>query len=570
MSGLLGGAPVTPEEQRRNNGHRHGWVLAVLGVLFVYLYCFTHIDRRLGLPAPQDLAERMGIRVDHVFDSDRNVDSEIHVSYNAETYSNDDERMVLFLGVGVAFVLVYYLPVAWKRQALLAVTVVLAVVLYGWAGIALFVAAHMGVYLILHPGLGPRPGYAALAGFLAGSAMVSKSGGMLAVMYGTLWAAMGAAFYRFAVLPGLGVPRLASVLRVVAVQSAMIVVFAGAILNGLGGGEWSLPLGVMLFFWNWERLMMYHIDHQDGLVPEDIPLDRYLGVFLSPGTIPNWNWGVTIGQGYAYVENNFLAEDKNHLIRKGLQLYGVALVYIVFGDWGHEWLVKFLRSQDLYVFHRVKNLSRYFANGGEVSTPTVLLTTFIDVFRWMVLWGGVVHFKVGTWLVCGYKCDPYFNRPWMATNLVTLWSRFTFHYREFLVRAFYYPAFFAMPKVARSVRIVLSTLAAATFGNFVWGHMSEAFFYKRIRFESLLDILPTWPYFVLIGVGISVSELWLLRKKRLRRKPWTMDKWLPLDVLAAYGTLQFYGLIHVFFYRHDGGSTWNDTRLFLIGFGIHL
>jgi hypothetical protein len=308
---------------------------------------------------------------------------------------------------------------------------------------------------------------------------------------------------------------LASVLRVVAVQSAMIVVFAGAILNGLGGGEWSLPLGVMLFFWNWERLMMYHIDHQDGLVPEDIPLDRYLGVFLSPGTIPNWNWGVTIGQGYAYVENNFLAEDKNHLIRKGLQLYGVALVYIVFGDWGHEWLVKFLRSQDLYVFHRVKNLSRYFANGGEVSTPTVLLTTFIDVFRWMVLWGGVVHFKVGTWLVCGYKCDPYFNRPWMATNLVTLWSRFTFHYREFLVRAFYYPAFFAMPKVARSVRIVLSTLAAATFGNFVWGHMSEAFFYKRIRFESLLDILPTWPYFVLIGVGISVSELWLLRKKRL-------------------------------------------------------
>ncbi len=35
----------------------------------------------------------MGIEVDHVFDTDRNVDSEIHVSYNAETYSNDDERM---------------------------------------------------------------------------------------------------------------------------------------------------------------------------------------------------------------------------------------------------------------------------------------------------------------------------------------------------------------------------------------------------------------------------------------------------------------------------------------------
>lgn len=49
MSGILGGAPVTPEVQEGNNRHRHGWVLAVLGVLCVYLYCFTHVDRMLGV-----------------------------------------------------------------------------------------------------------------------------------------------------------------------------------------------------------------------------------------------------------------------------------------------------------------------------------------------------------------------------------------------------------------------------------------------------------------------------------------------------------------------------------------
>jgi hypothetical protein len=50
---------------------------------------------------------------------------------------------------------------------------------------------------------------------------------------------------------------------------------------------------------------MYHIDYQDGHIPNNISFLTYLSIFLTPGQIANWNWGVTIGQGYAYTFNKF-------------------------------------------------------------------------------------------------------------------------------------------------------------------------------------------------------------------------------------------------------------------------
>ena len=42
------------------------------------------------------------------------------------------------------------------------------------------------------------------------------------------------------------------------------------------------------------------------------------------------------------------------------------------------------------------------------------------------------------------------------------------------------------------------------------------------------------------------------------------------DVLGAYATLQFFGLIHIFMRPIPGISDWELWRLFLVGFGIHI
>ena len=183
-----------------------------------------------------------------------------------------------------------------------------------------------------------------------------------------------------------------------------------------------------------------------------------------------------------------------------------------------------------------------------------------------MLWGGVVHFKAGLWRVCGYRMDAYFDKPWLATNLVNFWARFTFHYREFLARAFYYPVFFRFFKKRLKLRILAATLAAATFGNLVWGHVTEGLFYRGMAWANLVQVLRAWPYFALLGLGIGGTELYLLARKR-RRKPWTLGPRLVGDVLAAYCTLQFYGLITLFARPAPQSTPWTLLKLFLVAFG---
>ena len=163
--------------------------------------------------------------------------------------------------------------------------------------------------------------------------------------------------------------------------------------------------------------------------------------------------------------------------------------------------------------------------------------------------------------------DPYIHRPWASTNLSVLWSRFTFHYREFLVRCFYYPVFTRFFKKNRYLRIFVATLAAASFGNLVWGHVPERLFYRGMELEHVWWVLATWPYFLLLGAGIGASNVYLLWRKR-RRRPWTRDRWILTDVAAAYCTLQYYALIHVFARPDRDSTVWDLFRLFLKGFGI--
>jgi hypothetical protein len=110
-----------------------------------------------------------------------------------------------------------------------------------------------------------------------------------------------------------------------------------------------------------------------------------------------------------------------------------------------------------------------------------------------------------------------------------------------------------------------------TAGNLLWGHVSERLFYRGLAWRNVVYVLQTWPYFVLLGIGISVTELYLLRKKaRKRRAPWTPGWRVLGDVAAAYATLQFYGLITIFARPAPGTSVATLARLVVAAFGVHV
>ena len=510
MPRLLQGTPISESERASHDRHDHRIVILVLGVLLVYAYLFTYVADILHIPRPRDLAAVAGIHIEHVFDSDRNVDSTFVIAINRDLQkqrgekgrwlsSNDNERLTFLIVLAAAFLGAYYLPLRFKTPALVGFTMLALGLLFGLRALGGLVLMHLIVFLVLHPDR----------------------------------------FLRGPPLSFLKHPEFGPCARTLVVQSAIITVFTGAAVQALGGETWELPAGILLFFWQWERLTMYHVDYKDGLIPADVTLFQYLCVFFSPGTVPNWNWGVTIGQGYNYTHTTFYSRDKNLIILGGVKILSIALFYLVFWNAARDLLVGPFEAIGIPVFYGYNSrLMAFAADGNEVGSLSVLATTFLHLVRWTMLWGGVVHLKVGIWRLCGYDVDPYFDKPWLSTNLITFWSRYTFHYREFLVRAFYFPFFFRFFKKNQTIRIVAATLFAAGFGNLVWGHMTERLFYRGLEFDNFLYRLSGWPYYLLLGLGIGLTQVYLLKVKR--RRPWSSLKRFPLDILATYCTLQFY------------------------------
>ena len=122
-------------------------------------------------------------------------------------------------------------------------------------------------------------------------------------------------------------------------------------------------------------------------------------------------------------------------------------------------------------------------------------------------------------------------------------------------------------------RVVDATRSVEAVAKAVWGHVSEFMFYEGIDVRGVGLEFSTWPYFISLGLGIGIVQLYLLRKARKTkrpRRPWSLDRRLPLDLLSAYVTLQFFSLITIFRRPCGGSSLLDRCRLILVGLGIDL
>ena len=569
MPALLSQPAVSDAQRRVNDRHRPTIVIATLAVLCTYLYLFTPATSYLGLPSPEEQAARLGFTAPHFFNQLGLVGSKLFVDLTRHT-SHDISLLLLLLVITGAFLSGYFLPVQFKQGALALWSLAGVGLLYGSQTAAGLLLAHLVVYLILHPDRQQGLWLSALAGLAAYWAFAHGNGTDTVRWWPALvLPLLTVGIYRHAILPLLGYPNLAGVLRAVAIHSAIVTICLGLAGNVLTGTSLTVSLGLMLFFFQGARLAMYHADYQDGLVPHDLSFDRYLAVFLSPGVLTNWGWAVTIPQGYAYVNARFLCEDKNRIVLAGLRILGIALLYLVFWNWATHHLVDSFTYLGVQVHDAsIKEMAYQFSLGHEVSTLSVLLTSLLDLVSVVLVFAGIAHFKVGIWRICGYHIQPYFNKPWLATNLMHFWTRFAYYYREFLVRVFYYPVFFRYFRKHPDLRIFMASMAAAGLGNLI-SHLVESNLASGMVLESATGVLVTWPYFFLLGLGISVSLIFM-RRRRHRRKAWTLDRWFAVDLLAAYVTIQYFALIHIFMRPSEASSVEDLFMLFMLGLGIDL
>jgi hypothetical protein len=85
-------------------------------------------------------------------------------------------------------------------------------------------------------------------------------------------------------------------------------------------------------------------------------------------------------------------------------------------------------------------------------------------------------------------------------------------------------------------------MAAAGGGNLLF-HLMEACLYDGPTPAVLASVLRTTPYYIVLGLAIGITQIWLMQRGRRRHRPWTSLRRLPLDVMAVTATIGFFILI---------------------------
>ncbi|MCF6271549.1 MAG: hypothetical protein L3J41_17710 [Melioribacteraceae bacterium] len=570
MAIFLSKSSLNNAERELNNSNNYYTVAAVIISLFILSYLLTNVYQTLSLPAPKTIAHEIGVDSKEIFDNQENVKSRFWVLWT-KIYDYDEERLMVFIIIAFCFLSIYFVPVKYKRQIMVGWFFVGFYFLYGIATTSGLLLGHLLVYLTFHPDNRESLYISPFFGILFFTAFSDFNQTLfISLIEITLYSIISFALFFVVLKPYLKKESNARIVRMVAIQGPFGFSVCAAILQGFTGSELLLPLGLIIFFLQWERLMVYQSDYNNGQVPKNISFMIYLSVFLSPAVLLNWSYNPYIGQGYSYMNDRFLNKDKNKIVLSGLKLWGFALLYIIIGNTVIQFLVTFFHdSLGIVVYPYVSKLVRLYVQGTPMTTETVLFSTLLDQVRFFLFIASIVHFKVGAWRVFGFDMDPQYNKPWMATNLSNFWTRYAFHFREFLSRIFYYPIFLKFFKNNFTLRLFVAVMASAAFGNLVWGHVPDRLWTKGLTWDGLINKLEAWPYYLLLGLSIFLTDLYLLKRKR-KRKPWTFDKWIWTDFISVYLTIQFFALIHVFARPHPDGSLIDYVKLFLLGLGVEI
>lgn len=560
--------PVTDEQRHANDVHVHWVPLVVLGFLLAVSYVWT--DWMVEYPLPGLEVAVNDPVLSKAFNRDGHLSNSVWMHSSSARYSDSQVRVLLGLSA-LGFLFAYYLPISWKRPPLVILTAVGLWWALGPAPLAFFLGWHALAYLVFHQ---PTP--------------VSRSAqGALTVLVACLWsyvyvvtqisaaaAVLGAVLamltadllYRY-LLYGLLKGALGRVLQPLVANAALIYIAVAVLVNAEAGEPIiPSPVGCLLFFWQWERVLMYYIDLKDHRTPPALQLRDYLATFLTPATLSNFHWLSRIPLGYEYLNRSFYARDKNRVVLSGVWLVLLSVAFFALRPVGLELFMRGVEALGIEPIRYYSTLVDRLAGGHVLSAAAIWCTLIYAFLNFYWLWTAVAHLKVGLWRLFGYDIEPYFQKPFLATNLVQFWRRYSYYYREFLVRAFYYPVFLRFFRNQPYVRVFVATFAAAGLGNLIY-HVYWAALFHGATPELVGSRLATFPYYVLIGASIAATQVYLLRRRR-RRRPWTRGWRIAVDSLAMVGTIGLFVLIRPFHHVPKDDSIADAGRIVLAAFGL--
>jgi hypothetical protein len=295
----------------------------------------------------------------------------------------------------------------------------------------------------------------------------------------------------------------------------LLVVGAGAGLALLRAGwgirleaqPWSAAiwpvLGSMFMF----RLMVYLYDlrHQK----EPVNWSRTLAYFF---LLPNVVFPLFPVVDFRTFQRTYYNDERYRIYQSGL-----------------EWMVRGVIHLILY---RVVNYY-LFVGPEEVTTSPQLVQHLVTNFLLYLRVSGQFHLIVGMLHMFGFNLPETHHLYFLASSFTDFWRRINIYWKDFMLKLFYYPAYFRLRRLGEWSGLVLATLLVFVVTWFL--HAYQWFWLRGSVLLAGQDAL-FWTLLALLVVVNSLYEVRRGRKRSLGMRRWS---WRELSTLSLLTGLTF-------------------------------
>jgi D-alanyl-lipoteichoic acid acyltransferase DltB (MBOAT superfamily) len=271
----------------------------------------------------------------------------------------------------------------------------------------------------------------------------------------------------------------ARVATLVAAGGLLAFLRAGGAPVPWSGAVWPILASMFMF-----RLAVYLYDTRHEKQPA--PWSQRLAYFF---LLPNVCFPLFPVVDYKTYRRTYYDADR-------FEIYQVGMLWIARG------LVHLLLYRFVYYYCTIP--------AGDVSSATDLARFMVSTFLLYLRVSGQFHLIVGMLHLFGFNLPETHHLYYLAPNINDFWRRINIYWKDFMMKLFYYPAFFALRRRGETLALVLSTLVV--FAG-TWILHSYQWFWLRGSFPITLQDGLFWG---ILGALVVANSLWEARRGRAR------------------------------------------------------
>jgi D-alanyl-lipoteichoic acid acyltransferase DltB (MBOAT superfamily) len=168
----------------------------------------------------------------------------------------------------------------------------------------------------------------------------------------------------------------------------------------------------------------------------------------------------------------------------------------------------------------------------EVDGPFDLAQFMVSNFLLYLRVSGLFHLVVGMLYLFGFRLPETHHQYLLASSFTDFWRRINIYWKDFMLKIFYYPAYFRLRKAGPLVALVVSTLFVFVMTWFL--HAYQWFWLRGTALLVWQDVL----FWTILGVVVVINAIYEDRHGRertLRKRPREL-KYMIVPVLKTLAT----------------------------------